>query len=146
MADELRSHLRRLNRAAAEQLQQLDGTVHAVTDVTGYGLAGHGWEMAERGGVRVVLHGASLPAYAGAREVARRGVRTGGDARNRDYVRGAVVGSASDVDEALCYDPQTSGGLLAAVDPSAAAALEDIPDAWWRIGEVAAGEPAGVLF
>jgi len=137
--------MRRLNRTAAEQLQQLGPAVHAVTDVTGYGLAGHGWEMAERGGVRVVLHGASLPEYAGAREVALRGVRTGGDARNRDYVRGAVVGSSSDVDEALCYDPQTSGGLLAAVDPSVASALEAIPDSWWRVGEVAAGEPAVVL-
>lgn len=137
--------MRRLNRAAAEQLQQLGAPVHAVTDVTGYGLAGHGWEMAERSGVRIVLHGELLPAYRGAREAASRGVRTGGDARNRDYVRGAVVGSTGDVAEALCYDPQTSGGLLVAVDPTAAAALESLPDAWWRVGEVAAGDAAVVL-
>ena len=44
-----------LNRAASEELQSLGAAVHAVTDVTGYGLAGHGWEMAERGGVQVVI-------------------------------------------------------------------------------------------
>lgn len=137
--------MRRLNRAAAEQLQQLGGAVHAVTDVTGYGLAGHGWEMAERGGVRLVLHGASLPAYPGAREAASRGVRTGGDARNREYVRREVGGSASDDVGALCFDPQTSGGLLAAVAPSAAASLERVADSWWRVGEVTAGGPAVVL-
>ena len=63
--------------------------VHAVTDVTGYGLAGHGWEVAERSGVRLVVDSAGLVAYPGAREAAERGVRTGGDARNRDYVAGA---------------------------------------------------------
>ena len=45
--------MRRLNRAASEELQALGTAVHAVTDVTGYGLAGHGWEMAERGNVQV---------------------------------------------------------------------------------------------
>ena len=51
--------MRGLNRAASEALQALGGAVHAVTDVTGFGLAGHGWEMAERGGVRVVFDAGS---------------------------------------------------------------------------------------
>ena len=59
--------MRRLNRSASEQLQALGGAVHAVTDVTGYGLAGHGWEMAERGDVQVVVDTDGLVAYPGAR-------------------------------------------------------------------------------
>ena len=134
--------MRRLNRVASEQLQALGGAVHAVTDVTGYGLAGHGWEMAERGDVRVVVHTDGIRAYPGAREAAERGVRTGGDRRNRDYVEAHVTTSASDAGEALCYDPQTSGGLLAAVDPATAAGLGDD---WWQVGVVEAGPAALVL-
>jgi selenide,water dikinase len=134
--------MRRLNRAASEELQSLDGAVHAATDVTGYGLAGHGWEMAERGGVRVVVETDTLRAYPGARQAAQRGVRTGGDPRNRDYVTDHLHSSATAAGEALCMDPQTSGGLLAAVDPTAVGSLSDM---WWRVGEVAAGDPAIVL-
>ncbi len=134
--------MRRLNRAASEELQSLDGAVHAATDVTGYGLAGHGWEMAERGGVRLIVDTDTLRTYPGALAAAERGVRTGGDPRNRDYVAGHLHSSASTAGEALCMDPQTSGGLLVAIDPAAAASLSDM---WWRVGEVAAGDPAIVL-
>lgn len=134
--------MRALNRSSSEELQTLGSAVHAVTDVTGYGLAGHAWEMAERSGLRVVLHGASLPAYPGAREAAERGVRTGGDRRNRDYVAARFVSAATPADEALCFDPQTSGGLLAAVDPAAVGSLSGD---WAVVGEVAAGDPALVL-
>ena len=80
--------MRQLNRAASEELQSMGSAVHAVTDVTGYGLAGHGWEMAERGGVQIVIDTEGLRAYPGALEAAECGVRTGGDPRNRDYVAG----------------------------------------------------------
>lgn len=116
--------------------------MHAVTDVTGYGLAGHGWEMAERSGVQVVVHTDTIIAYPGAREAAERGVRTGGDPRNREYVNAHLQSSAGAVGEALCMDPQTSGGLLAAVDPSV---LGSLSDGWWQVGEVAAGPAALVL-
>ena len=134
--------MKRINRAASEQLQALGAAVHAVTDVTGYGLAGHGWEMAERSGVRLVVDTDGIVAYPGAREAAARGVRTGGDPRNRDYVAAHLDSTASPEGEALCMDPQTSGGLLAAVDPAAARSLGDD---WWRVGEVSAGAPALVL-
>ncbi len=134
--------MRRLNRAASEELQALGAAVHAVTDVTGYGLAGHGWEMAERGGVQVIVHTEGIVAYPGAREAAERGVRTGGDARNREYVNAHLHSSAGDVGEVLCMDPQTSGGLLAAVDPSV---LGSLSEGWWQVGEVAAGPAALVL-
>jgi len=137
--------MRRLNREASEQLQQLGSAVHAVTDVTGYGLAGHGWEMAQRSGVQLVLRSAKLRAYAGAFEAARRGVRTGGDVRNRAYVAEHFSFDASTTDDAsvaLCMDPQTSGGLLAAVTSDAAETLLR-SEMWWRVGEFGSS-PASV--
>ncbi|MEY4231742.1 MAG: selenide, water dikinase SelD [Actinomycetota bacterium] len=128
--------MRRINRLASEQLQALGAVVHAVTDVTGYGLAGHGWEMAERGGVAIEIDTDGIVAYPGAREAAERGVRTGGDPRNREYVADHLTSTASAAGEALCMDPQTSGGLLAAVDPMAAAQLGE---GWWRVGVVGEG-------
>jgi selenide,water dikinase len=131
-----------LNRAAAETLQDLEGGPHAVTDVTGFGLFGHGWEMAERSGVRLVVDIGAVPLYAGAGDAADRGVRTGGDARNRAYLEGHVsVGTGVPASlEALAYDPQTSGGLLAAVPPGVAPAL--VEQGFAVIGEVVDGPPS----
>jgi selenide,water dikinase len=135
--------MRTLNRGAAETLESLGAAVHAVTDVTGYGLAGHGWEVADRSRVRLVVDTGGLVAYPGAMAAAERGVRTGGDARNRDYVAGRLDSTTSPALEALCLDPQTSGGLLAAVDPDAVPAL--VGAGFWSVGTVEAGEPALVL-
>ncbi|TDT17615.1 selenophosphate synthase [Ilumatobacter fluminis] len=132
-----------INRAAAEALRALDGAVHAVTDVTGYGLAGHSWEMAERSGVRAVVDTAGIVTYPGALEAANDGQRTGGDPRNRDYLAGHLDSSAAPGPEALCFDPQTSGGLLAAVDAAAASDLE--AQGFWRVGVVEAGDARLVL-
>ena len=134
--------MRELNRAASEELRALGDAVHAVTDVTGYGLAGHGWEMADRGGVTMVVHTDGIVAYPGAREAAGRGVRTGGDRRNRDYLHGRMISTATPEGEALSLDPQTSGGLLAAVHPAAVSLLSPM---WWRVGEVQQGPAALVL-
>lgn len=137
--------MRRLNRAAAERLAEVAGGAgpSACTDVTGYGLFGHGWEMAERGGVRFRLSAADLPLHAGLIIEAARGVRTGGDARNRASLsdRVTVAEGVSAEHEAVCYDPQTSGGLLAAVPAADAALLA--AEGWFVIGEVVDG-PAGV--
>ena len=113
--------------------------------MTGYGLAGHGWEVAERSGVRLVVDGAGLEAYPGALEAAERGVRTGGDARNREYVTGRLDSSAPSAVEALCLDPQTSGGLLACVDPSVAEADSRRRAGSGPVGTIEAGEPAVVI-
>ncbi len=140
-----------LNRLASEQLQALGAAVHGVTDVTGYGLAGHGWEMAERSGLQLIIDGGALPAYPGAREAARSGVRTGGDTRNRAYVEGHFldsrpVGDRGDATIALCMDPQTSGGLLAAVSPEVVDGLLDSSEVTWTlVGEFRAGDPRVVL-
>ncbi len=133
--------MRQLNRQASEQLQQLGAAVHGVTDVTGYGLAGHGWEMAQRSGVQLVLDSSAFRAYPGALEAAQRGVRTGGDPRNRTYVDGHFFVDDKNFDDdahvALCMDPQTSGGLLAAVTSEAAEKLLQ-DKMWWRVGEFTA--------
>ncbi|MBK9179106.1 MAG: selenide, water dikinase SelD [Acidimicrobiales bacterium] len=135
--------MRRLNRGASERLRSLGGAVHAVTDVTGFGLLGHGWEMAERGGVRLSFDGARLPLYQGALEAAEAGIRTGGDARNRQHLAGRVLVSAAPALEAIAYDPQTSGGLLAAVDRSAVAQLE--VGGFVLVGVVDSGAPGVTL-
>ncbi len=134
--------MRTLNRDASLALQALGTVVGAVTDVTGYGLFGHGWEVAERSGVALVLDAGALPLYPGALDTAARGVRTGGDRRNRDHLAGRVESSATPAREAIAFDPQTSGGLLATVD---AAAVPDLAAAGFvPIGEVVGG-PARVL-
>ena len=133
--------MRTLNRAAAEQLREHQDHVHAVTDVTGYGLAGHGWEIAERSGVTLVVDTSALPLYPGALDIARSGHRTGGDPRNRLYVGDHLTATADDAHVALCMDPQTSGGLLAAV-PQATADVLVSSGAWTAVGHFAAGGPA----
>lgn len=134
--------MRTLNDTAAADLRALGDSVHAVTDVTGFGLAGHGWEMADRGGVRIVIDTAALPVYRGARELAAGGTRTGGDARNRTYLDERLDSRADAALEALVLDPQTSGGLLASVDGGCVGPLVD--RGWAEVGAVEAGAP-GVL-
>jgi selenide,water dikinase len=133
--------MRTLNRDAAGSLVDAGPAVHAVTDVTGFGLLGHGWEMAERSGARLRFSAGAVPLYPGARTAAEAGVRTGGDPRNRQYLSGHVT-VAPEVDaalEALAYDPQTSGGLLAAVAPGSVDALEGA--GFVAVGTVEDGPP-----
>jgi selenide,water dikinase len=134
--------MRTINLEAAEQLRRA-AAPHAVTDVTGFGLAGHAWEMAERGQVVLQLAVTNVPLYAGARAAAAAGTRTGGDARNRSYLDGRITGTVDKELEALVLDPQTSGGLLAAVSPADAHRLASA--GWWDIGAVQAGRPGVVL-
>ena len=104
-----------LNRAASEVL--VAHGIRAATDVTGFGLLGHGLEMARASGTRFVFEAAALPALPGALELAAAGVETGGAAHNRRFVA-ADLSVADVVPPALvtlAHDPQTSGGLLAAV-------------------------------
>jgi selenide,water dikinase len=135
--------MRRLNRGASESLRAQRDFVHAVTDVTGYGLFGHGYEVAERSEVTVVFVASQVPLYRGAIRLADEGVRTGGDARNREYLGDHVDASTDRALEALAFDPQTSGGLLAAVDPAAVDAL--VAAGFAVVGRVERGTPHVVL-
>jgi len=138
--------MRVLNRAASEVLVA-NGVVGA-TDITGFGLLGHGLEMARASGARLVFEAGVLPPLPGALELARAGVETDGGTHNRRFVAADLVvadGVAPEI-VVLAHDPQTSGGLLAAVpsdrvDQVFGGLREAGVDAW-AIGRVDAG--AGV--
>jgi selenide,water dikinase len=117
--------MRSLNRPAAEVL--VEHGVRGATDVTGFGLLGHGLEMARASGTRFVFDTGALPALDGALELARAGVETGGAAHNRRFVASSltVAGSVAEDVVTLAHDPQTSGGLLAAIAPELASRVVD---------------------
>jgi selenide,water dikinase len=115
--------MRTLNKDAADVLRL--ASPNAVTDVTGFGLLGHAHEVAERSGVRVRLESERFPAIDGALDLARKGIRTSGDPRNRDFAaRHVRTSGVSEVLEALAYDPQTAGGLLISIPAERGPALE----------------------
>jgi selenide,water dikinase len=132
--------MRRLSRPAAEVLAAHG--VRGATDVTGFGLLGHSLEMARASGTRFAFEARSLPALDGALALARAGVETGGAAHNRRFVAPSLAVGRGVADEhvTLAHDPQTSGGLLAAVAPGRIdRVLADLRAAGvtaWRVGRV----------
>jgi len=130
-----------LNKASADALRPF--APNAVTDVTGFGLLGHTHELASRSGVRAIIDAQALPSLPSALELARDGVRTGGDRRNREYAGPHVESNADDALEALAHDPQTAGGLLISIPHERAPVLEATFSAEGlfirRIGRVEAG-------
>ena len=112
-----------LNAGTAAAMLKYD--VHAATDVTGFGLAGHGFKMADGSGVTLAIEESDLPILPGALELCREGMVPGGGKRNREYYgRHVRIGEevADEIAE-LIFDPQTSGGLLIALPPDEAEAL-----------------------
>jgi len=118
------AQMRALNRGAAEAMCAVG--VHAATDVTGYGLLGHGHELAAASGVDLHLSVGALPVADGARELLRKGQASGGAARTRAHLgeRLVVQPGVEEHDVQLAADSETSGGLLIAVPPERAHALE----------------------
>lgn len=111
-----------LNKAARDAMVKY--RVHACTDVTGFGLLGHGTEMAQGSGVELHLDTAGIALIPEALEFARMGILPEGMYRNRGFAEAYVdPGDAALELQDLLYDPQTSGGLLMAVDPADAEAL-----------------------
>jgi selenide,water dikinase len=110
-----------LNARAADVLRPFEP--NAVTDVTGFGLFGHAHEMSDRSGVRIRIDAGSMPAMGDALEIARRGVRTGGDPRNREFAPVEADGVAEEL-LALGYDAQTAGGLLISLPADKSLSLE----------------------
>jgi len=105
---------------AAEAMREFG--VKGATDVTGFALLGHAWEMARASKVTIVIEPGKVPLLEGALELATAGVITGADKTNREY-----VGDDIEIDESvskemrrLLYDPQTAGGMLIAISPKLA--------------------------
>lgn len=110
-----------LNKGACEAVRDLE--VHGATDVTGFGMMGHGCEMAEGAGLTLELRARDLPVLGGALDLVRGGVMSGGCTRGKTFYGPRVRIDAS-VDKALAdlvFDAETSGGLLLAVPESLAA-------------------------
>ncbi|MDQ1524618.1 MAG: selenide, water dikinase [Pyrinomonadaceae bacterium] len=129
-------------REAADLMQEFGA--HAATDVTGFALLGHAWEVARGSGVTIEIEAERVPLIAGAHELAAQGLLTSGDKTNRQYV-GDDIELGVEVSQplaSLMFDPQTAGGLLISINPAHADALlarlrEIYPDAA-RIGRVVA--------
>jgi len=133
-----------LNRDAAAVLHEVGP--HAVTDVTGFGLAGHAAEMAAASGCAVELDLAALPQLPGALDAAATGLVPAGAGKNRDSISEvlSVDDGADELLVDLSLDPQTSGGLLAAVPPKSAEALvRRLPGAA-VVGRISDGEAGTV--
>ncbi len=141
--------MKQLNREATRILRLFE--VHACTDVTGFSLLGHAYEMAERSEVRLRFHWDRLPFLNGAKEYADQNLFPGGSCRNRDAYR-PWVDFPSDLSEEmqlLLFSPETSGGLLAAVP---ATVVEEVRaqfasrgHACYLVGDVVAGSGIGVI-
>lgn len=130
-----------LNKGARDAM--VNYRVHACTDVTGFGLLGHAYEMAQGSGVTLELDTSSFAIIPGALDLARMGILPEGMYRNRSYAQQAVdPGDTELAVQDVLYDPQTAGGLLIAVDPADADALEKALDgavpAVQRVGTVRA--------
>ncbi len=113
----------RLNKYAAEAMAGF--RTHACTDVTGFSLMGHALEMAQASKVTMEFTACAIPLLPGALELAREGLLPGGMYRNRAFAEAYV--EAEGLEQAfvdLLFDPQTSGGLLVAMDPVDADAFE----------------------
>jgi selenide,water dikinase len=141
--------MKHLNKTAAEVVQRnndIESRVHAMTDITGYGLAGHGHELAHLSGVDLHLNYDALQWYPGTTKHALDDVFAGGMHRNREYFSQwlTLPDSLTVWQGYLLYDPQTSGGLLMAVAPDVASVvLDDLLEAGEQaaiIGKVAEGE------
>jgi selenide,water dikinase len=135
-----------LNRTAGELLAE-SGAVHALTDVTGFGLLGHGWEMAEGSGVALRLRAAAIPVVEGVHALAAKDVVPGGSKANLRWIEPnlRLAPGLPDTTAIVLADAQTNGGLLAAVDGARAdalvAALRAAGVEAVRIGDVVAGDP-----
>jgi selenide,water dikinase len=108
---------------AAEAMREFD--VKGATDVTGFALLGHAWEMAKASNVTIEIESAAVPLLAGALDLAAAGVITGADRTNREYAADDVE-IASQIDPNLLrlfFDPQTAGGMLLAISEDKAVGL-----------------------
>ena len=137
-----------LNRRAAELAQQV--TFHAMTDITGFALLGHAYEMASASQVQFRFFVDRLPFLPGAKEYADLWLFPGGTCNNeRTFEEHVTFQDIADEMQQLLYTPETSGGLLIALPPPDAEQLEELyreAGQWvWRVGDVVEGQGIAVL-
>jgi selenide,water dikinase len=137
-----------LNRRAAELAQQVD--FHAMTDITGFALLGHGYEMASASNVRFRFHWDPLPFLPGAVDYAGLWLFPGGACNNqRTFEQQIAFNGLEEEMQMLLFTPETSGGLLIALSPDDAGRLEALyrqaGQAVWRVGDVVEGAGIEVL-
>ena len=150
---ELLATLNRLPIEIITQNEQLRTKVHGCTDITGFGLAGHLHELAEASGVSIHVAMDTLPVLPQALDYAGMGIIPEGAYRNKSYYSPWVRSALPELDslEMLAYDPQTSGGLLLAMERDAAEQLlQQLRQVGYApknciIGEVGVGNP-GLVF
>lgn len=139
----------RLNRDAARAMTA--GVYHTATDITGFGLLGHSWEIAERSGVRLRLHFEALPFVYGAKALAETWLFPGGANTNEAAYRSYLKFDARIPLEMqmLLFTPETSGGLLMALPPEEVdnfrSRCAELEQQAWVIGEVLAGTGVEVV-
>lgn len=146
--DAMVESMTQLNRIAGEAMGRFD--VHAATDITGFGLLGHGREMAEGSNVTLEIDHTKLEFLPGALDYAARGVFPGGQKNNKLFAQSVVeiLDSVPAEIAALLYDPQTSGGLLISIAPADTEALlselraADVPAS--KVGRVLERGNAGI--
>jgi selenide,water dikinase len=135
--------MKRLNKSASQLAVEFG--LRGGTDITGYGLLGHGMEMTEASGVLLKIDFANIPFISGARKYAEKGAFAGGAFDNKKHFESKVkFANSIDVEnQMLLFDPQTSGGLLIGVPPeildSFLARARAVDQAAWVIGRVEAG-------
>jgi selenide, water dikinase len=145
LAAEAVQSMRTLNRAAAETLQALPaGTIHACTDVTGFSMMGHGSEMAQASGVTLAIDAPAVPVFNGALAIADRNRSRGMGTNLEHFGPGVQMDPAIGVEmTCILYDPQTSGGLLLAVNRDAAGEVQAaLAAAGVRASRIGTVEPA----
>jgi selenide,water dikinase len=146
LEDEVLPSVAALNKQAIEVA--LDFDLHACTDITGFGIAGHLFEIAEGSGAKIRMEYGRLPVYPHALEMYRKGENTGSNLGNRLMVHEnlTIRTSLTGYQEQLLFDPQTSGGLLLSVPGGEAddlvSALEKAGvSVAVRLAEVIEGQP-----
>jgi selenide,water dikinase len=139
-----------LNKRAAEVVATGNYEVHGMTDITGFGLIGHGREMALGSGATLRIEALKIPVLTGALECIRQGFIPAGLTNNREFAE-CLVTYGDDVSEelrTLLYDPQTAGGLLISVGPNDADRLVSSMQAGGvpavKIGNVIVAEQPGI--
>lgn len=122
-AAEAIASMKKLNNIIDLLTLQEVASIHAATDITGFGLAGHGYQLARASDKTLSLKFSDLPLFSGTMSALEKGLLTKAHRSNEEYTRAAMTWSPeiSDTQKLVAFDPQTSGGLLLSVSPAFAA-------------------------